>query len=513
MNAKWVLVSIVALGFILRAFCIFHHLPDFPQIEENLVLGSISNLKPSDLNPHDFIYPGLFYYLLLPLVSACKLFLSYLSINLVSPDIIIGRCVILTLSIFHIIIVYIIGKRLFDYRLGLIAALFLALNPLHASLSYIAKPDMLMSLLISMAFLFAYKLYDKKTPESCDYIMAGLFAGLAAAAKYNGLLGIMPLLVSHFLKSNGKSPFIGKNLFLALFSLGLVFFLANPFIILDFQHFIKDITGELNVYLYGFFRNPWANRQGWINYPLALNSVLGAGIFILSIPALSLAIYRHSKKDILILSFPVVYYIIMGASKNSPAWYLLPIVPFILLLAARFLIILGDKVHRIMPFKKIRYITIPLLCLIFGLPSLHDIARYNRWVTQKDTRVAAREWILNNISPGERILMDGVSGDIPFIFGKKRAHYNIDIIDWEKEIDYQSFFKENRFDFIIIDSDLRNKPNSVIPLYDFINDKFAIIREFMPSIDKPRSPFIYNPLYHPYIKIYNGNANVNMKFL
>ena len=85
--------------------------------------------------------------------------------------------------------------------------------------------------------------------------------------------------------------------------------------------------------------------------------------------------------------------------------------------------------------------------------------------------------------------------------------------DWEKEIDYQSFFKENRFDFIIIDSDLRNKPNSVIPLYDFINDKFAIIREFMPSIDKPRSPFIYNPLYHPYIKIYNGNANVNMKFL
>ena len=510
-NIIWILSFVVFLGFLLRISSIFHHLSDSnsTHVDELFVVGAAFNLRILDLNPNDFVYPHLLYYLLLPLFSFCNLFLSsalmnFLNLDLYATDIVIGRAFIVATAILHIIVVYAIGKRLFNYQAGLIAALFLALNPLHASLSYTVKPDMLMSLLILIGFLFICDLYTKEKLKSINYILIASFIGLATAAKYIGILGIAPLFVVHYLKSRGKIRFLNRNLFLALFFVGLIFFLANPFIILDFRHFLKDIVPLFNSSSRGYLRTILVPR-GWINYPIVLLSCLGPGIFILAIFGLILSIWKHSKKDILILSFPATYYFIMGAFKHSPAWYLLPIIPFILLLAAQFLMRLADIISRVEAFKKIKYgVILLLLCLIFALPSLGSIIHYNKWINQKDTRILARDWIKSNISPGSRILLGyGIDKNINLIVGEITTHYQIDSIEYREAVEYKEFFEDNNPDFIVVEAGRsRYKVAEMRPLYDFIEDNFLLVKEIKPFVDMPNHPFIYK-FYNPHIKIYD----------
>lgn len=506
---KRVLFFIIVLGAILRIPNIFNGLPYFIQIDEGIVNNIVLNLNISDLNPHDYIYPGLIYYILFPVFAFFKLFLlphimHVSNMGEFSSYVLIGRALIAVFGISGIIIIYAAGKELFDSYTGLIAALFLAIDPMCIAWSFILKPDMLMSLLVLTAFLFICRLYNAKNAGKTDYVLAGLFIGLAVAAKYNAILIAVPFAAVHFLKQEKRADFINKNLFLALFFICFAFFLFNPFIVLDFSTFLKHIKSEINTATWGFNLNPMANRQGWVNYPLALVSTLGSGVLFLSICGLILSARRHSKKDILILSFPLIYYIVIGKFKNSPAHYILPVIPFILLLAAQFLKILIDAVNRIRQLEKIRRGVIFLFFLGIILPTLHNSIYYIKWVNQEDTRIMARDWMRSNISSRDRVLMDGFGNDSPFVFpGAIETPYNIEVIKWWKKTDYRESLGKNDFDFIIINC-VKDRPEDIQPLYDFISRRFPLIKEFEPRICKPASSFIYNPLYHPVIKVYDG---------
>lgn len=516
-NIKWVLFCIVILGVVLRIPGIFNGLPHFIPIDEGLVNTIVLNLSISDLNPHDFIYPGLLYYILLPVFTFFKIFIFPHLMNLSNLGpffsyLLIGRTLIAIFGVFNIILFYVIGKKLFDSYTGLVAALLLAIDPMYIAWSFILKPDMLMSSLVLVAFLFICKLYNNKQSREVDYILIGLFIGLATASKYNAILIIVPFLLVHFLSLKNKANFINKNLFLAFFFICLVFFIFNPFIILDFFNFLKNIKSEFNTATNGFYLNPMANKQGWIHYPCVLFNVLGSGVFIVSICGFILSIWRHSKKDILILSFPLTYYIIIGRLRNSPAHYLLPIIPFILLLAAQFLRVCINTISRIKPLRKIRYGVICLIILGLILPTLYSSIYYIRWINQKDTRILARDWMRNNISFKNRLLMDRFGNDNPFVFpGMMETPYNIEVIKWHKKIDYRELLNKNYFGFIIINS-TEDRPQDVGSLYDFIDQRFLLIKQFKPRLRKPVPSFMYSPLYHPTINIYDaGRQKYNDK--
>lgn len=505
---NWILFFIVILGAALRISSVFNGLPHFIQIDEGIVNNIILNLGISDLNPHDFIYPGLIYYLLLPIFIFFKaVFLirvtDILNLDAFFAYVLIGRAVIALFGIFNIVIIYFIGKKLFDSRAGLIAALFLAVDPMNVAWSFIFKPDTLMISLVLLSFLFICRLYGAAKIRKTDYVLTGLFIGLAAAAKYNAVLIIAPFIWAHFLNLKDKECFINKNFLLALSFACLAFFIFNPFIILDFVNFFRNIQGELNTANMGFKLNPLADRRGWINYPLVLASVLGGGVIILSICGFILSARRHSKKDILILSFPLIYYIVMGKFKNSQAHYILPAIPFILLLAAQFLKTLIESVRRIKMPEKIRRGIIFLFFLGFILPTLYNSIYYIRWINQKDTRVPAVEWIRNNVSPGGRLLIDGIGGGRTFITAPPGIYCHIEAIDWYKKMDYKEFFDKNDFDFIIINY-IENRPEDVRLLYDLIDRRFSLVKEFKPLIPRTAFPFMYNSLYHPVIRIYDG---------
>lgn len=91
-------------------------------------------------------------------------------------------------------LVFLVGRRLFDPWVGLAAAGVFAVSSLHIQATHMIGADLPGSLFVFGVFFFCARLRDRE--RLGDWFGAGVCAGLAAAAKYNGLLSLLaPALV------------------------------------------------------------------------------------------------------------------------------------------------------------------------------------------------------------------------------------------------------------------------------------------------------------------------------
>src|SRR5205814_6141601 len=89
-------------------------------------------------------------------------------------------------------LLYLVGCRAFGPRTGLLAAALLGVNFLHFQLSHVGLNDVPACFFLIAALLPSLRLL--KAPRRRDFLLAGLFAGLAAATKYNfGIVLAAPL--------------------------------------------------------------------------------------------------------------------------------------------------------------------------------------------------------------------------------------------------------------------------------------------------------------------------------
>lgn len=96
-----------------------------------------------------------------------------------------------------IVVLLVVGKKLYSERSALGAALLMAVLSLHVLHSHYATVDVPVTFLITLSFLFATCLLERR--KLTYYLGAGLAAGLAAGTKYTGIFTLSPLLAAHFL--------------------------------------------------------------------------------------------------------------------------------------------------------------------------------------------------------------------------------------------------------------------------------------------------------------------------
>ncbi len=102
------------------------------------------------------------------------------------------------------------------------------------------------------------------------------------------------------------------------------------------------------------------------------------------------------------LSFPLVYFLIAGASQIRTARYLLPLVPFLCIAAALFLNRTAAKVFA-PEGKGFRWLLASLASLVI-LPSFLSILRYGYLRSFPDTRTLAFAWVRENLPANAQIL-------------------------------------------------------------------------------------------------------------
>ncbi len=299
-----------------------------------------------------------------------------------------GRYVTALFSFGTVVLVYLIGKKLFSKEVGLIAAFLLTFDFKTVANSHIGLPDTYNSFFLILAVLTAINLWKK--PNSRNYLISGLCAGLSFATKYQ-FLGLFPYLVIHFYLSFEKRKFDLRKFFNLYFFAGclvipLIFLVTNPYLFIHLPKALRDIQDVSLKYGMG------TNAFNFFPLSYLYNIDFGPIEFIVVFLGLIFATIKFPKK--MFIFWPILIgfgYIFLYYSKGG--FYvrnLITIVPILFIFAAVFLY------EAVIPARK--FLPLILILIVF-IPAKNSFLNsyYN---TKKWTYNLTTEWLYKHIPDG-----------------------------------------------------------------------------------------------------------------
>jgi hypothetical protein len=401
----------------------------------------------SPLNPHFFAYGSLPLYLLKVVGSTLSIFyppaVNYDQINLV------GRFISAIFDVGTLIVVFLLGRKLFSKTAGLITAFLYGISVLPIQLSHFYAVDTILTFFILSTLYQSIGLYEKPTVGRSIFV--GFFFGLSLATKISGLAllsAIGAVLIVDFLLMFIKSPhrphiwlphvpkFI-KNLFIDGFIILIVsaitFVIFEPYAILDFKTFWANNMQQQQM-TYNAFTFPYTLQYvGKIPYIYELKNIFfwGQGPIIASISflgifyALFIVIKKKKEKkwaqELILIIFLLSYFAIVGHFAIGFMRYMLPLYPIFCLFGAVSIIKLG----QIIKAKIKSHIILNTLYLIFFASLLVWPLSFMHIYTQPNTRVLASEWINKNISVGAKIAIEHWDDGLPL---GTQSNYRVSVL-------------------------------------------------------------------------------------
>ena len=408
------LIAIVILGCLLRLYGISFGLPYLYHQDEPVTVGVALKFGTGDLNPHYFAHPHLLHYLLFGVYGFIFVIghflhtfhsvLEFQNLFFRDPSLFygVGRSFCAMLGTATIWITYAYGKRLYGPLVGLVSSLFMATSFLHVRNSHYVRHDIPVTFMVLLSSLFVLGVLERG--EKKDYFYAGLLLGLTVVTNWNGILVGASLLLAALLRKEA----LKKNVSDLLLSGGAAFiapFAGSPFVFLDANRNFKELFFLFSVPHHGVSSGPSVgiSSTGWSRYLFHyLRIGMGWPLEALALVGIAWLFMRRQKKDLVFLSFPVLYFCFVGRFHSSVrAEYILPILPFLYLSAALVVVRCAGFFQ-----EKRRPLLLSLFLLaLISLPAADSI-RHDYLITQKDTRTLAKEWVERNIPPETKIAME-----------------------------------------------------------------------------------------------------------
>ena len=317
--------------------------------DETFIIDLTRFFLRGDFSPQFYDYPWLYGWVLTGLYLVYYAWGRLLGVFHSIPDLLaswpvhwepwflIDRALSASAGTATVIVVFWIGRRIWDASTGLVAAFLLSVAFLHARDSHFGTTDVAMTLLATLSVGLIVDAH--LTRRHARFALAGLVGGLAAATKYNALLLAVPILASqvlHVIESPGDRLRAALDSRLVLFGLAFVaaFAIGVPFVLLDRDRFMaamEALRGSMATGTPGLgIGNGWLHhlqfslRYG-LGLPLLVAGLAGAAAILIFEPAIG----------VLLLSFPIAYYAAAGSIRNLFFRYAIPVVPFLCLAAAR----------------------------------------------------------------------------------------------------------------------------------------------------------------------------------
>ena len=310
--------------------------------DESVVLGASSlptmNVFAGRLLPHFYNYGSLQLYLV---CFANTLAMLAGAIDIVPKDFavwypqwakmyLVGRCLSVGMGVGTVFAVYGIGARLWGRRAGLLAALTLAVMPLHAQQSHFLTVDVPATFWASVSLLWAARLATNDPRPLRAALWAGAFAGLAMATKYNLALAVLPLAAACIVTRQWKALAFGVPVFV------LAFFVACPGAILENATFLRDVRFEA-VHLQNAADPTFRDTGSGFVYHIArnLNAGLGLPLLLLALASVGYAAFKRGRGDGLLAAFALPYYVLISLVAVRYARYTIPLLPVLALWTGR----------------------------------------------------------------------------------------------------------------------------------------------------------------------------------
>lgn len=518
---------IILLAFGLRAWGIGFGLPYEFHVDEDQYVRQAATMGESGLHPADWFNPPFFKYLLLVeyggLYVIGRLFGIFASTSDFGAQMsldpswlyLLGRLTSVFVGAATVGVVCWIGSKGYIRRVGIIAALLVAVAFLPVRESHFAVNDAAATLWMTLALLGAIGIW--KSRRFVWVVISGVAIGLGFATKYTTLAAILPILTSLLLIwKNEKlsqniinlSSFAGISLISAM--------IVSPFFILEparVWNAISRLSFSGQFGYYGWLIDP---AGAALYYLKTASWGLGIPLLFFSLMAVLYAVWKHRGPDLILLAFILPVFVYLSLQQTYFGRFLLPIIPPLMVLAASALTDLWVGLK--LPTAAKTLVTAGLLVLI-ALPTLSASLRFDYLLTRKDTRTLAKEWIETNLPAGSAIAEDWIFHCPPLSTVDKTTANSLTTFNvWVSAFpDGQGitdntlqWYRAQNFDYLIACSNIyllqrvdAGENFERQTFYQNLDQQLTLVKSFGPTKNGTEPAFIFDELYAPAIQLWD----------
>lgn len=403
------LIAALLVGGALRFYGLDFGLPDAYHPDELRKAHSLHKMKlRHTLNPNFNLHPPLLLYLSWG-VSKTVYYLGFFPESGIVRNMFAGRIVSAVVGTASIYLVYLIGGKLSSRFSGLIAAVLVAVSPLHVTNSRYMKEDALFLFFVLACALAILKCVEERKTK---YLyLGGLLAGFALGSKYTGLVSIVIVLSAPWLVSQRLSlkpdMVLLKHLVPALLLMPIGFLLTVPYVVVD-PHQLAHLAGGFGKESrhamgghMGISIDPWS--QLWM-YHLSRSLIPGLTLVpvLIALIGVGMCFRRLESKGLFLVGLLLLFYLPAEWARSKPPpqpdRYVLACVPFFALLVGECLF----SLRRIITTRGLQWLAVSM---IVALPFFRTMQLATE--VRLDTRKQMTRWLAENLPAGSKILTAG----------------------------------------------------------------------------------------------------------
>lgn len=393
----------------------------------------------SPWNPRFFAYGSFPIYLLRIAAGVVRQFKD--DFVLLREGYLLGRALSALFAVGTVYLIYRLGKKIYDRVVGLLSAGLLAFTVLHIQLSHFYTVDTLLCFFVVLTILQCVDLF--RQPSWGAALPLGAAWGLALATKVSAAPLIIPITLAWFFvilsphgETNGGAwrgrwfKALGGLVLTGLLAM-VTFVLCQPYAVIDARSFLVDVIEEGYMARIGAgipYTKQYIGTPSYL-YPLRQTVVWAMGVplgivgFGGALVALGGTTWKalrghwgHVAERAFPLGWVFVYFGIVGSFHTKFLRYMLPIIPFLCMWAAWFMVNLlrVTSEHRV-----IRGMGIALLFVVSMSTILYALAFMNVY-RETHPWIQATDWLCRNVPSGSQIMVEHWDDPLPISHGRGR---------------------------------------------------------------------------------------------
>jgi hypothetical protein len=188
----------------------------------------------------------------------------------------------------------------------------------------------------------------------------------------------------------------------------LGFLIGCPFFLTEIHLFLDQIAYDISTYAYEGREGAEGVDNWWGHATYTYRYGAGFAATWAGLAGLGLTLWRINPARAVFLTFPVMYYGYYGAQRINFRGNLIPVYPFLAVLAAYAVVELIEWLGR-SPLGRRRFLVPALAAVVLLLvivPPLRTAIRFDIEATRPDTGTVAREWIDKTFPPGTKFAVE-----------------------------------------------------------------------------------------------------------
>lgn len=386
-----------------------------------------------------------------------------------------------------VVVIWHLGSQTATYqprRTATVAALLLAVLPLHTTVSRYVKEDAPLGLAASLVVLAAVSYCAR--PTRARLLLTGAAMGFACSTKFTGAILAVPVTAAIWLAASGqRMSLIGfaRQALLCAGAAALTFFAISPNFLVEPAHLFSAIAyqaGYARTGHDGIAIGPWTE---WWTYYVRQGLIPGMTPPVLIAALTGFGLLRRTRVGAILITAMVSLYLVLEQSPAKPvpfaARYLMPLVPLLCVSAAATIVQLLRVIEKRMS-TRIAWALTSVACL--GPPAVRSTQITDEAL--HDTRIIAGAWMDDHLPAGTRIVVAEDRTTLPV---SSRWDGDWLVEDWTDRAGAHALLDRTTAPYVVVSSFRYQRyldyPDAVperTRFYRSLMADYALVREFRP---------------------------------